>query len=56
MHFRDRCCSFIFDRRGATALEYSLIAGAICIAIIGAVNGLGTTIEKSFTSIGSSLK
>ena len=41
------------DRRGVTALEYGLIAGAIAIAIIGAVTGLGTSITNVFTSLAS---
>jgi pilus assembly protein Flp/PilA len=39
------------DRRGVTALEYGLIAGAIALAIVGAVTGLGTTIVGIFTSL-----
>jgi pilus assembly protein Flp/PilA len=47
---------FISDESGATAIEYSLIAAGIALAIIAAVNGLGSKLNTKFTSINSSLK
>jgi pilus assembly protein Flp/PilA len=47
---------FWADESGATAIEYALIAAGISLAIIAAVNGLGTTLNEKFTSINSSLK
>jgi pilus assembly protein Flp/PilA len=47
---------FFSDESGATAIEYGLIAAGISIAIITAVNGLGTSLSDKFTSISSSLK
>jgi pilus assembly protein Flp/PilA len=47
---------FLKDESGATAIEYGLIAAGISIAIIVAVNGLGTNLNAKFTSINSSLK
>ena len=47
---------FLSDQSGATAIEYGLIAAGISLAIIAAVNGLGTTLNTQFTSINSSLK
>ena len=47
---------FLSDESGATAIEYGLIAAGISIAIIAAVNGLGTNLNDKFTSINSSLK
>jgi len=47
---------FLSDQSGATAIEYGLIAAGISLAIIAAVNGLGTTLSTNFTSINSSLK
>jgi pilus assembly protein Flp/PilA len=44
------------DESGATAIEYGLIAAGISIAIILAVNGLGSNLNDKFTSINSSLK
>ncbi len=47
---------FLADQSAATAIEYALIAAGISLAIIAAVNGLGTTLNSSFTSINTSLK
>jgi pilus assembly protein Flp/PilA len=47
---------FLRDDSGATAIEYGLIAAGISIAIIVAVNTLGTTLNTKFTSINTSLK
>ena len=47
---------FAKDESGATAIEYALIAAGIALAIITAVNTLGTTPSNKFTSINSSLK
>lgn len=47
---------FFSDDSGATAIEYGLIAAGISLAIIAAVNGLGTTLNNNFSSINSSLK
>jgi pilus assembly protein Flp/PilA len=44
------------DEAGATAIEYGLIATGIAIAIIAAVNGVGTALSTTFTSISTSLK
>ena len=38
-------------RRGATALEYGLLAGAIAITIAGAVHTLGTTVNGVFIDV-----
>ena len=47
---------FLHDERGATAIEYGLIAAGIALAIIAVVNGLGTNLNTQFTSINTSLK
>ena len=47
---------FIANQSGATSIEYALIAAGIALAIITAVNTLGTTLSKKFTSINASLK
>jgi pilus assembly protein Flp/PilA len=47
---------FLNDQSGATAIEYGLIAAGISLAIIAAVNGLGTSLNTNFTSISTSLK
>lgn len=47
---------FFKDESGATAIEYALIAAGISMAIVAAVNGLGTTLGSKYTSINTSLK
>jgi len=47
---------FAKDESGATAIEYALIAAGIALAIITAVNTLGTTLSNKFGSINASLK
>ena len=47
---------FVRDESGATAIEYGLIAAGISLAIIAAVNGLGSNLNGKFTSINTSLK
>jgi len=47
---------FVKDNSGATAIEYGLIAAGISVAIIVAVNGLGTTLNGVFTSVNSQLR
>ena len=47
---------FVKDESGATAIEYGLIAAGIALAIIAAVNSLGSTLNEKFTSISTGLK
>jgi pilus assembly protein Flp/PilA len=47
---------FFVDESAATAIEYGLIAAGISLAIIAAVNGLGSTLNTKFSSINTSLK
>jgi pilus assembly protein Flp/PilA len=47
---------FLKDESAATAIEYGLIAAGIALAIIAAVNGLGSTLNDKFTSVSTSLK
>jgi pilus assembly protein Flp/PilA len=42
---------FAKDESGATAIEYGLIAAGISVAIIAVVNGLGSKLNTTFTSI-----
>ena len=48
--------TFLRDESGATAIEYGLIAVGIAIAIIATVNGIGTGLSSTFTSVSTSLK
>jgi pilus assembly protein Flp/PilA len=47
---------FFEEQSGATAIEYALIAAGISLAIIAAVNGLGSTLNTKFSTINDSLK
>ena len=47
---------FLQDESGATAIEYGLIAAGIALAIIAAVNGVGTSLNTVFSSVNTSLK
>jgi pilus assembly protein Flp/PilA len=46
---------FVKDERGATAIEYGLIAAGIAVAIIAVVQGLGTNLNTTFGSVQSAL-
>jgi pilus assembly protein Flp/PilA len=47
---------FVKDESGATAIEYGLIAAGIAVAIITAVNGVGTSLSSKFVAISTSLR
>lgn len=38
------------DKKGATAIEYGLIAALIAVAAVGAMSGLGGQISKTFNN------
>jgi pilus assembly protein Flp/PilA len=46
---------FVGDERGATAIEYALIASLIAVAIITAVATVGGKVSTVFTEVGNSL-
>ena len=46
---------FFRDKSGATAIEYGLIAAGISVAIIATVQGLGTKLNSTFTSVQNAL-
>ena len=47
---------FAKDESGATAIEYGLIAAGISVAIIAVVQGLGTNLKNTFSSVSTALK
>ena len=47
---------FVGDESGATAIEYGLIAAGISVAIIAVVQGLGSNLNATFTSVSTALK
>lgn len=48
--------SFLNNESGATAIEYGLIAAGISVAIIAVVQGLGSKLNTTFTSVSDALK
>jgi pilus assembly protein Flp/PilA len=46
----------IADSRGATAIEYGLIAALIAVAAIAAMQGVGSSLNSTFTNVSSSMK
>ncbi len=47
---------FAKDQSGATAIEYGLIAAGISVSIIAVVQGLGTNLKATFTTVSIALK
>ena len=47
---------FLRDDSGATAIEYGLIAAGIAVAIITAVNTVGTSLSVLFMDINTKLQ
>jgi pilus assembly protein Flp/PilA len=48
--------AFLTEESGSTAIEYALIAAGIALAILTAVNTVGTALNNMFTSISTALK
>jgi pilus assembly protein Flp/PilA len=53
---RNLIWNFLGNERGATAIEYGLIAAGIAVAIIAVVTGLGSSLNSTFGSVSTSLK
>jgi pilus assembly protein Flp/PilA len=47
---------FLRDERGATAIEYAMIASGVAVAIAATVTSLGSGVKGLFTSVSTSLK
>ncbi|HEV2866820.1 MAG TPA: Flp family type IVb pilin [Allosphingosinicella sp.] len=45
----------IRDRKGATAIEYGLIAALIAVAAITALQGIGTSLNTTFTNVSTTM-
>ena len=43
------------DDRGATAIEYALIAALIAVAAIGAMTSVGTSLNTTYTNVATAL-
>ena len=46
----------IKNEKGATAIEYGLIAALIAVAAIGAMTSVGNKLNSTFNNVSSSLK
>ena len=53
---RQRIRQFVEDERGATAIEYGLIAGLIAVVIIVSLTQLGTALNTKFNNIAGGLQ
>jgi len=45
----------IKNNKGATAIEYGLIAALIAVAAIGAMQGIGTKLSTTFNTVSNKL-
>ena len=45
----------IKNKKGATAIEYGLIAALIAVAAIGAMQGIGTKLSTTFNNVSAKL-
>lgn len=47
--------SIVRDSAGATAIEYSLIAALIAVALMSSIAGIGTSLNETFSKSSSGL-
>jgi pilus assembly protein Flp/PilA len=47
--------TFLKNSKGATAIEYGLIAALIAVAAIAAMSGLGTSLNNTFSNVSTTL-
>ena len=47
---------FLADRSAATAIEYSLIAAGVALAVVTAIGSLGTAVLGSYTKVDAAFK
>ncbi len=48
--------NFLLCERGATAIEYAIIAGGIALAIVAGVKSIGTPLSDTFMSVVAGFK
>jgi pilus assembly protein Flp/PilA len=53
--FVHRAKAFLKSEDGPTATEYAVMLALIIIVALGAITGLGTTVDAIFTNVDSSL-
>ncbi len=47
---------FIADERGATSIEYAVLAGGVSLAIITVVGNLGAKVNAGYVGIGAAIQ
>jgi pilus assembly protein Flp/PilA len=55
LHVQSHIERFLKNESGATAIEYGLVAAGIAVAVIAAVNGIGTALNAKFKSISTQM-
>lgn len=48
--------TIIRDKKGATAIEYGLIAALIAVAAITAMGGVGNKLKNTFNNVSNNMK
>ncbi|MHA6723273.1 Flp family type IVb pilin [Sphingomonas sp. RS2018] len=48
--------TFLKNSKGATAIEYGLIAALIAVAALTAIGGVGNQLKTTFTNVQSNMK
>jgi pilus assembly protein Flp/PilA len=48
--------TFLKNNKGATAIEYGLIAALIAVAAIAAMQGLGNQLKTTFQNVSTNMK
>jgi len=46
---------FLRDERGATAIEYAMIASGVSIVIVATIVGLGANVKSLYTTVAATL-
>lgn len=52
---KDQVIAFVREEEGATAIEYALIAALIALAIVGALQATGTSLNGLFERVQDTL-
>ena len=55
-HLIHSVLTFWSNNRGATAIEYGLIAALIAVAAIGAMSSLGSKLNTTFNGVANNLQ
>ena len=56
MDYKKFCKEVLRDRKGATAIEYGLIAALIAVAAITGMQSLGSSVSNSFETAATALE